>query len=580
MADLTNLERLLLNNNTISDISPLANLTNLIHLSLNSNAISDISPLVANAGLANRDSVNVWGNPLSDASIRTHIPALQIRGVRVEFIQIPTFLLKISGTVTALDNLLIVEVRDNRDRPFAGVPVTFTVVSGGGTLSVTNATTDANGRAESRLTLGPNAGTNTVHASVAEISEPVTFSDVPEPPVDIPDSDLRAVIEQALDKASGATITPSDMARLRRLDARNANISNLTGLEGATNLTALDLGAEFVEAERRSINSNSVSDLSPLVGLVNLTDLTLGDNNISDISPLAGLTNLTWLWLPDNSISDISSLSGLTNLTGLGLMDNNISDLSPLSGLTNLTWLILGDNNISDLSPLSGLTNLTNLDLRDSSISDISVVAGLTKLTSLSLQGNNISDISPIAGLTNLIRLFLGGNSISDISPVAGLTNLTTLNLVDNDISDISPIAGLINLRFLILDNNSIFDLSPLVENTGLGEEDFIRVTGNPLSYLSLRTHTLALQRRGVAVLFDDQPPPVETLSGHTDPGWISVAFSSRGMVASGSRRRHSARLWDPVTESTIQPFLRGHTRRGQGCCVQSQWQHTCQWEL
>ena len=67
--------------------------------------------------------------------------------------------------------------------------------------------------------------------------------------VNIPDSNLRAEIEEALGKASGASITTADMAKLTRLEAKNANISNLTGLESATNLTNLDLG--FVDAEGR-----------------------------------------------------------------------------------------------------------------------------------------------------------------------------------------------------------------------------------------------------------------------------------------------------------------------------------------
>ena len=505
LAGLTNLTFLVLWFTSISDISPLAGLTNLTFLSLsnnsdvllamgfltdsslNKNSISDLSPLVANTGLGAGDTVEVEGNPLSDASIQTHIPALQSRGVTVDT---PTLLLKISGTVTEADNRLIVEVQDSRNRLLGGVPVTFTVISGGGTLSVTNTTTDANGRAESRLTLGPDTGTNTVQASVEGISEPVTFSDVPEPAVAISDVNLRAVIEQALGKASGDTITASDMARLTSLRARNANISNLTGLEAATNLTRLDLSAEYVEAEQRSINSNSVSDLSPVAGLINLTDLTLGGNNISDLSPLSALTNLTWLWLPNNSIPDISSLSGLTNLGGLNLVGNDISDISPLSGLTNL-----GD-------------------------------------------------------------LFLDNNSISDISPLAGLPRLALLGLNDNSIMDISPLAGLTRLRWCFLGNNSITDISPLVENTGLGSEDTVDVRGNPLGYLSLRTHTLTLQRRRVAVLFDDQPPPVETLSGHTS-GVVSVAFSSRGMIASGSNDA-TARLWNPITESTT-AILQGH---------------------
>ena len=75
--------------------------------------------------------------------------------------------------------------------------------------------------------------------------------------VNIPDPNLRAAIAAALGKASGAPITTADMANLTELTARNANISNLTGLETATNLTWLDLVNEYNE-EFLLVNRNLV----------------------------------------------------------------------------------------------------------------------------------------------------------------------------------------------------------------------------------------------------------------------------------------------------------------------------------
>ena len=99
-----------------------------------------------------------------------------------EGIRIPKRLEIISGKDqegqpgAALENPFIVEVRDQSDRPLPGVQVTFSVSSGGGTLSATSVTTDSNGRAESTLTLGPNPGTNTVTVSVTGITRTETFN--------------------------------------------------------------------------------------------------------------------------------------------------------------------------------------------------------------------------------------------------------------------------------------------------------------------------------------------------------------------------------------------------------------------
>lgn len=74
-----------------------------------------------------------------------------------------------------LADSLTVEVRDQNGNPLTGAAVTFTVVAGGGSLSVESATTDAEGRASTTLTLGRTPGTNTVVAT-AEDLDPVTFT--------------------------------------------------------------------------------------------------------------------------------------------------------------------------------------------------------------------------------------------------------------------------------------------------------------------------------------------------------------------------------------------------------------------
>ena len=183
LAELVNLTELYLESNLISDISSLTGLTNLTELDLNWNLISDLSALVTNTGLGSGATVSLRRNSLSYISINTHIPALQSRGVTVKFQErTPTRLVKISGdnqqeiSGMVLTNPFVVEVRDRNGSVFAGVPVTFAVTVGGGTLSVTSTTTDENGRAQSTLTLGPNRGTNTVSVSASGIESPGTFN--------------------------------------------------------------------------------------------------------------------------------------------------------------------------------------------------------------------------------------------------------------------------------------------------------------------------------------------------------------------------------------------------------------------
>ena len=380
--------------------------------------------------------------------------------------------------------------------------------------------------------------------------------------ISIPDANLRAAIEKALDKAKGAPITRTEMASLTSLDAPGKNIRDLAGLEAATNLTHLNLQANNItdisglsgltNLTHLNLQNNDITDIPPLPGLTNLRILYLNGNSITDISALSNLTNLTDLYLGSNSISDISALSNLTNLTDLYLFGNSISDISALSNLTNLTDLYLGSNSTSDISALSNLTNLTDLSLFGNSISDISALSNLTNLTILYLSNNNISDISALSNLTNLTWLDLWANSTSDISALSNLTNLTMLNLSNNtlsedlsnnnisdisalsnltnltmlnlynntvadisglsslirlreinlafnNITDVSPLSGLINLRVLRLDHNNIPDVSAMSGLTNLRQ---LNLVGNILNDASITEYIPALEKSGVEVLY------------------------------------------------------------------------------
>ena len=268
--------------------------------------------------------------------------------------------------------------------------------------------------------------------------------------VRIPDTNLRAAIAEELGKNPNAPITVEEMEGLERLEARNRDIQDLTGLQFATNLNALFL------------NNNQMSDLSPIAGLINLRVLDLWNTPVSNLSPLTGLKNLSNLIFGVTSVSDLSPLRGLINLERLHFYGAPVSDLSSLAGLINLKHVAFASKDVSDLSPFAGLINLESIITWGSPISDLSPLVGLTTLEFLEIGGAEISDLTPLMGLTGLKELHFHVNNISDISPLAGLTRLTRLNLQGNNISNVSPLAGFTNLKWLALNDNEISDISPL----------------------------------------------------------------------------------------------------------------------
>ena len=290
LSEFKKLVELDLSDNNISDLSPLAELTQLTYLNLQNNNVSDISPIVQ-LNLTHR--LNLATNPLNYASINTHIPAMQARGIDVGFWErVPGTLQQTFGDAqqgglnSALPLPFVVEVLDEWRAQFEGVPVTFTITAGEGELSATTVETDSNGRASVHLRMGATPGTTTVEVRAPNILEPLLFTATTIPdsePVIVRDGNLRAKIMETLGKPFGEVgevLTITDMLQLRTLAADNMHIYDLTGLEYAANLTSL------------SLQDNMIANVLSLLTLTQLTTLDLRNNWISDVSPLTNLVHL------------------------------------------------------------------------------------------------------------------------------------------------------------------------------------------------------------------------------------------------------------------------------------------------
>ena len=312
----------------------------------------------------------------------------------------------------------------------------------------------------------------------------------PDSAIWMPDANLRNAVRAALHLNVNEPLTQQQLLNLTVLNAPRLGITDLTGLEYATNLRSLAVGG------------NQISDLTPLANLTGLRALYIGGNAISNINPLAHLTNLRRLGMLRNQITDIRVLADLVNLTYLRLEGNPITDTSPLESLPSLSDVdieipsLIPDANlrtavraelgiapnlritidavrhlttlnasrlgITDPTGLEYATNLTHLYLRDNLISDIAPLAHLTNLRALSIGRNQITDLTPLSNLTRLTGLYIGDNLISDINPLAHLTNLRRLGMFRNQVTDITVLAGLVNLTYLRLAGNPITNPCPL----------------------------------------------------------------------------------------------------------------------
>ena len=256
------------------------------------------------------------------------------------------------------------------------------------------------------------------------------------PPSVITDNNLAAAIRRSLSLPANAPLTAAVLAQLTQLDGYNSQITQLNGLEQATNLTTLDLGM------------NQITNISALANLTKLTHLYLDDNQITDVNPLVGLRNLRLLRLARNPIQNTAPLATLIQQNpGLDLdvppispQDDSVTFVDPdletavrtalrmtasetitKESMLQLFFLEAYDRRIASIQGLEHATNLIALDLGKNAIVDISPLSGLTQLQILFLDDNQIADVSPLAGLTQLDLLFLSGNPISSLAPISHL---------------------------------------------------------------------------------------------------------------------------------------------------------------
>ncbi len=307
--------------------------------------------------------------------------------------------------------------------------------------------------------------------------------------VNIPDENFRIVIREHLNKPTG-DILNTELDALTKIDARGRNIKNIYGIEYCLNLNNLDIG------------ENSISDLIPLIALDQLSILKADNNLISYMEPFLWLDGLTNLHLNNNTLTSIDVLSHLYHLTTLLLHNTAIQDISPLSNLSNLQYLTLNDNPIENFEPLGNINSLNTLELMNLDQFDFSSIKDISNLQSLYLTNTPVVNLDSIAKITSLQNLLMTNCSLSNIDSLANLEKLRKLFLDNNNVTDITSLTELHELYELELGNNHISDILPLVNNSGIGGNDYVWLYNNPLSETSINIYIPQLQDRGVIVIY------------------------------------------------------------------------------
>ncbi len=285
------------------------------------------------------------------------------------------------------------------------------------------------------------------------------------------ENDVDKTIEVSVDDISKIT-------ELNLQGINNSQISDLTGLEGFTNLEILNLSGNAIT------NANSISELSKIQNL-NLSDNSINESILSTVSKLTSLKELN---LSNTQLNgdQLANFKNLKNLQKLVISKNNISTVESISSLTGITSLDISINkSFTDFKQLTVFTNLTELNVAGTGITTFSGPNGtnehdgiemLVKLEKLYAQ-DNLNIIS--TGLNSIYATYKSGNDtmpylnnikVLNLSSVgasgkrptisfsnfARLTTLEELHLASNDITSLSGLAKLENLKYIDLANNKI----------------------------------------------------------------------------------------------------------------------------
>ena len=165
--------------------------------------------------------------------------------------------------------------------------------------------------------------------------------------VNVPDPNLRQLLMDEYNFDGNEMISEYDMFNIEDLETDFTEISDLTGLEYAINLTELHM------------NNTHITDFSPLANLNKLRSISIANYQVEgeeDFSAFANLPALENFWLGTNSSFDLQILQNNTELHNVSLQAERVDNVQSLNNLPYLNSVHLTVNSINGLDGLEELS--------------------------------------------------------------------------------------------------------------------------------------------------------------------------------------------------------------------------------
>ncbi|WP_339918361.1 hypothetical protein [Yeosuana marina] len=219
----------------------------------------------------------------------------------------------------------------------------------------------------------------------------------------IPDNHFETIlIEQGIDSDGivNQQMLKTDAEEVSHLDLNLTGdfgeISDLTGIQGFTNLTFLSASGQKIETIDLSLNTK-------------LDTLYLQANYLTSID-ISNNPNLILVDMLSNQISSINGLSRATNLKTLNLSWNNLEEFSIHN--ESLEVLHISQNLLKSLD-IDGAINLKNILLTSNKLTAVDFSSN-TLLETLLISDNKIQNIN-LQHNSYLTHLYITSNSLTSI---------------------------------------------------------------------------------------------------------------------------------------------------------------------
>lgn len=298
----------------------------------------------------------------------------------------------------------------------------------------------------------------------------------------------------------GQNVTEIGEDLLRRAAAASLNKQNLTEEDLKDVVRVAVIGSRVYDMTKHfeledmlhedenyvtNAGSGTITDISLLAKMPNLSEVYLYNQQIQDIEALAGLP-IRKLYLSGNQIGDFRVIEELPRLSELCITKNPVRYLPDFTKCTRLTTLIMNEITVADLDCLRGaaveqmtlrklniasgdytfledLPRLNRLIVWNPGEETSEGIARLTELRDFEVFDYHRTDIEFVSSLENLRIIHIQSSYDVDLSPLERLPKLSNLGL-SYPVGDISVVRNLPELRSLDIWNAEIEDLSPILD--------------------------------------------------------------------------------------------------------------------